>query len=110
LAGAISPQQDNLANLQTLRLDHNRLSGNVPSQLGSLPMLQDLLVGNNPRTGELPRSLMNLSLSWLSFDATSLCEPGDSDFRAWLGTIADVRRTDTICRSQSSWRPVTVTP
>ena len=44
-----------------LLLESNRLSGEIPMELGSLSNLKRLELGNNQLTGEIPRELGNLS-------------------------------------------------
>ncbi len=107
-----------------LRLDlgGNNLQGPLPNTLGSLKYLDSLMLGGNKLTGGLPPSLgsaaymnvldisqnaglsgpvpmaytgMHLLRFW--FDQTGLCEPPDTEFKDWLGTITDLRRTDVAC-------------
>jgi hypothetical protein len=78
----------NMGKLDSLRLDHNQLSGGVPSELGNLVNLTSLLLGSNPLSGALPSSLTNLTgLTWFYFGDTNLCEPTDPAFQAWKSGV-----------------------
>jgi hypothetical protein len=102
LAGAIPPEVGNLSNLKYLNLSHNQLTDVLPPELGHLAQLEDLYVNSNLLTGALPGSLANLgNLSELRFNATSLCEPTDSAFQAWLSSIATVVTDDVLCPESS---------
>ena len=62
LSGEIPPELGNLTNLQHLNLSWNRLSGEIPPELGNLTNLQHLnLSGNNQLSGEIPPELGNLT-------------------------------------------------
>jgi hypothetical protein len=52
-------QNNNL--LQELRLDKNRLTGTIPSEIGNLVNLKDLRLGENELTGRLPVEIARLS-------------------------------------------------
>ena len=52
---------DSSGRVTRLLLESNRLSGEIPKELGSLSNLQRLELGNNDLTGEIPRELGNLS-------------------------------------------------
>ena len=97
LSGSI-PDLSKLTNLQYLTLDNNLLSGSIPD-LSKLTNLQYLYLNNNQLSGSLPVSLEKLThLQYFYFNATSLCEPGDAAFQAWLNTIPHVDGTN-ICPS-----------
>ena len=97
LTGAIPPELKNLTKLKYLDLSSNRLTGTISPQLGGITTLQYLMIDQNPLSGPLPSTLTTLSLSLFWYDATDLCEPGDSAFQAWLGGITTLRRTDIQC-------------
>ena len=101
LSGRIPPEIGNLVNLTELNLSRNSFYGNLPAEIGNLISLTSLGVGGNEMlAGPLPANLLNLSLDYFYFSETSLCEPGDPDFQAWLGSIRDLYRTGVICPGQ----------
>ncbi|KAL0333167.1 UNVERIFIED_CONTAM: putative inactive leucine-rich repeat receptor-like protein kinase IMK2 [Sesamum angustifolium] len=58
--------------LQSLALDHNFLSGNIPASLSKLTMLEELNLSQNQIKGDIPEGLGSLS----SYVDTSLPCPG----------------------------------
>ena len=75
----------NLANLQTLSLDYNQLTGSIPAELGSLTNLTELELRSNQLTGEIPAELgdlTNLEALLLSGNQLTGCIP------ASLGDVA----------------------
>ena len=60
LVGEIPSELGNLDNLQLLYLDGNKLVGEIPSELGNLDNLQYFRLGNNRLEGEIPPELGNL--------------------------------------------------
>jgi len=50
----------NLANLESLWLYGNQLSGAIPPQLGRLTKLYELYVSHNQLSGCIPRALRNV--------------------------------------------------
>ncbi|WP_419161557.1 hypothetical protein [Candidatus Palauibacter sp.] len=56
-----SPEISRLANLGTLVLGNNNLTGPIPTELGNLSNLGTLVLGNNNLTGSIPTELGNLS-------------------------------------------------
>jgi len=105
LTGAVPAELRNLANLWSLYLDHNQLSGGLPATLGQLAKLQEIYLNSNPSLGyNLPRGLLALPLERLYYDHTGLCEPGDTAFQSWLGSIPYLGRTGTFCTP----KPVTL--
>jgi hypothetical protein len=66
--GYIPQELGSLSSLQiALNLSYNKLSGQIPSQLGNLIMLESLQLNNNHLSGEIPNSFNSLS-SLLSFN------------------------------------------
>ena len=61
LLGLVSPTSGSLSNLQSLVLDHNGLSGEIPAELGSLSNLKVLYLHSNDLSGEIPAELGSLS-------------------------------------------------
>ena len=57
LSGEIPPELGNLANLESLHLNENQLSGEIPPELGNLANLTRLRLGENELSGCLPSSL-----------------------------------------------------
>ncbi|KAK1422755.1 hypothetical protein QVD17_18041 [Tagetes erecta] len=60
LTGEIPKELGNITTLTTLDLEANRLSGTVPSELGRLPNLNSLRLSSNRFTGRLPTTLGQL--------------------------------------------------
>ena len=79
----------------------NQLTGTIPPELGGLNLLKRLRIKDNPFSGALPSTLTALSLDLFWYDETDLCEPGDPAFQTWLGSIADLKRTDALCGPQT---------
>ena len=66
LSGTIPAALGNLAGLDTLYLQINRLRGSIPVELGNMSNLQVLHLTSNRLTGQIPPELGNLtSLTWL---------------------------------------------
>ena len=61
LSGEIPAELGNLANLRYLVLNQNRLSGEIPSELGHLANLRYLELDQNRLSGEIPAELGNLT-------------------------------------------------
>ena len=87
LSGAIPRELGSLARLQGLYLGRNRLSGTLPLELGGLTSLKWLSLRGNRLSGTIPLRLRQLRLSTLDLVATSVCVPGDLEYREWLAAI-----------------------
>ena len=91
LTGEIPPELGDLARLARLNLASNGLTGGVPPELGALAGLWELMLGDNLLTGALPRVLVELPLTWFSWDcgpaALCVCAPGTSEFVSWVEGI-----------------------
>ena len=61
LTGEIPAELGNLSNLRILSLYANDLTGNIPSELGKLTNLEQLLLDDNDFTGQLPSELANIT-------------------------------------------------
>lgn len=73
LTGEIPKDLGNLSNLTALQLSNNKLSGEIPSGLGNLSNLTFLELMGNELTGEIPSSLGNLkNLEHLSLQNNQL--------------------------------------
>lgn len=99
LTGPIPSGLDAIDGLEIFRLDNNNLSGPLPDEIGNLPRLRTLrLDGSQNLSGPIPMSFTNLqSLTLFTFPGTSLCEPADPDFQAWINGVTTVTSTG-ICR------------
>ena len=88
LSGEIPPELGNLTNLGILALGENELSGEIPPELGNLTSLVILELWENELTGEIPPelgSLTNLEHLSLSGNQLSGCI---------RGSLRDVRDND----------------
>ena len=89
LSGEIPVELGRLTNLLELYLSENELSGTIPVELGNLTNLQLLYLNDNElMTGTIPTALANLAqLQEFDFSNTGLCAPSDAAFQAWLAKI-----------------------
>ena len=73
-----------------LDLGSNRLSGEIPTELGDLSNLKLLFINDNNLTGALPQGLTGLSAleSFHFHNNSGLCAPIDEAFQTWLQVIA----------------------
>ncbi|KAH9544829.1 hypothetical protein CY35_12G015600 [Sphagnum magellanicum] len=53
------PDLSALKNLQSIQLQNNNITGEIPVWLASLPSLQELLLSNNNLSGTIPSALLN---------------------------------------------------
>ncbi|MCE2463148.1 MAG: leucine-rich repeat domain-containing protein [Dehalococcoidia bacterium] len=73
LTGEIPPELGNLPNLAWLGLSNNLLSGKIPLELDRLSNLETLLLDGNRLSGEIPAGLGGLpNLTWLYLDNNRL--------------------------------------
>ena len=86
----------------SLDVGSNRLSGEIPAELGNLSRLELLYISDNNLTGALPQSLTGISgLESFHFHNNSgLCAPIDEAFQTWLQGIALV--TGSSCAPEDS--------
>ena len=61
LSGQIPPELGSLSNLRGLWLNGNQLSGSIPTELGSLSNLENLYLNGNQLSGSIPPELGSLS-------------------------------------------------
>ena len=74
-----------------LRLERNRLSGEIPAELGNLANLERLVLSDNQLTGTIPKELGNLTnLTHLELDDNQLSTLPDSLFSG-LSSLAVLR-------------------
>ncbi|XP_023748057.1 receptor-like protein EIX2 [Lactuca sativa] len=75
-SGEIPSSLERLTALRGLYLDYNELTGSIPESLGKLTSLQELVLSGNQLTGSIPTSLGNLmglgrlDLSWNLLNGT----------------------------------------
>ncbi|XP_058095480.1 probable leucine-rich repeat receptor-like serine/threonine-protein kinase At3g14840 [Magnolia sinica] len=60
LSGQIPKELGNISTLRNLTLEANRFSGSLPRELGNIVNIERILISSNDFTGELPRTLANL--------------------------------------------------
>ncbi|PNY16244.1 LRR receptor-like kinase resistance protein [Trifolium pratense] len=73
ITGDIPKEFGNLTSLVWLDLESNRLTGEIPSSLGNLKKLQFLALSQNNLSGTIPESLANISsLNEIQLDSNSL--------------------------------------
>ena len=78
---------ENLANLESLHLSFNGLTGGIPAELGNLTNLDSLELHVNELTGEIPAELGNLtSLTWLTLSNNQLT----GEIPAKLGNLTNL--------------------
>ena len=88
LTGEIPAELGDLSNLRVLGLNSNQLTGEIPAELGSLPSLQSLWLQGNQLTGEIPAELGNLTnLTELYLDTNQLT----GAIPAELGDLSNLR-------------------
>ena len=75
--------------VRRLDLSDNGLRGALPASLGGLANLTSLDVRFNALSGPVPVALSRLGLETLRVDGTGLCAPQDAAFQAWLDGVAD---------------------
>ncbi len=99
LEGTIPLELGNLTQLQKLYLDATGLSGTIPPELGNLTALTTLTLSqNNNLGGPLPTTFTNLtSLTYFHYLDTTICEPADEVFQAWLLQIEDHYGLEQVC-------------
>ena len=90
--GEIPRELGSLKNLVRLELaDMIWLAGSIPPEFGQLVNLAYLNVSGSGLEDALPREIMNTPLELFHWHRTSLCAPGDEEFRTWLRGIASHR-------------------
>ena len=75
-----------------LDLDHNRLTGQIPSELGNIAKLYILSLNHNQLTGTIPLSFANLvEVDWFHFHVNpGLCAGPAAVIRNWLDSVGHV--------------------
>ena len=89
LTGEIPAELGDLSQLRILNFNDNRLVGGIPTELGNLTKLHGLWLNRNGELrGPLPVGLRHLStLEYLETQDTKVCAPRDAAFQTWLETI-----------------------
>ena len=89
LTGPIPAALGDLTNLLKLGLHSNELTGTISVAVEQLENLEQLILSvNDELTGQLPEELRHLSnLGILNVSGTNVCAPTDAAFQAWLATI-----------------------
>ncbi len=101
LTGNIPTELGNLTQLIDLELEQNQLNGSIPAQLGNLTQLTWLGLGRNQLSGSIPAELGNLAqLTWLGLCGNQLsgsipAELGSLTELTWLG-LCDIQLTGSI--------------
>ena len=90
-------QTDSIGRVFSLDLSSNGLSGGVPEALGMLANMRTLRIGNNALTGRLPLSLSAVPLDEFDYAGTSLCVADDADLQSWLDGIRRHTGTGVRC-------------
>ncbi|KAL5555577.1 hypothetical protein UlMin_037813, partial [Ulmus minor] len=84
LTGNIPQNLGNLKFLKNLYLDHNLLNGSIPESLGKITYLRYLSVSDNQLSGEIPPALGNLRfLETLSIAGNNLAGPFPDFITKW---------------------------
>ena len=88
LSGPIPTELGNLTNLRVLILYGNQLSGTIPTELGDFPNLIWLMLGNNQLSGTIPEELGNLAnLRVLALYGNQL----SGTIPAWLSNLTNLK-------------------
>ena len=89
LSGEVPSELGALTALRELDLTGNELNGSIPFQFGQLSNLERLLLSGNRLSGEAPHELTELfGLTEFQFGGNAgLCAPADDGFQRWLNRI-----------------------
>ena len=91
LSGEIPAELGNLANLEVLDLYLNLLDGEIPAELGNLTNLHRLTLAYNLLSGEIPAELGNLAnLKWLQLSINEL----SGEIPPELGNLSNLETLD----------------
>ena len=100
LSGWYGVVTDSLGYVRDLDLRENELFGTLPSELGDLAELNSLRIGGNALTGPLPFSFTQLPLREFGYSGTELCVPPDGGVREWLSTVSSHDGTGLECTAR----------
>jgi len=97
LGGSLPPELGNLSSVNIINIYGNQFEGSLPKEMGNLSTLTDLNISNNQFFGSIPKSFIQLALTNFSFSSTFLCEPPDTAFQTWLGSITYMTASGYSC-------------
>jgi Leucine-rich repeat (LRR) protein len=97
LEGSLPSSLGSISTLINFNVSNNLLDGELPVELGSLPSLTQLFLDTNSFTGAIPQNFTDLTLSNFTYQSTSLCEPQNPTFQAWLTGLPSVTGTGIPC-------------
>lgn len=83
----------------SLDLPGNNLQGSLPDEIADLSGLRTITINDNALSGSIPETITQLPLQLIHFHNTSLCEPEDVIFKAWLENIVYRLTTGVSCAS-----------
>ena len=87
------PEIGDLAALELMILDWNKLSGPIPPEIGNLAGLEVLDLHSNGLSGSIPlemASLAALTQLYLMPGNPGLCRPNSPRLRVWLAALKEV--------------------
>ena len=91
LSGELPPEVGGFPNLEVLNLGDNDLTGPIPPELGGLASLEVLLLHDNSLTGPVPPELGSLlNLEWLDLEGNDLTGPIPPE----LGSLSKLESLD----------------
>ena len=103
LSGFIPESLGALQNLVELRLSENQFIGSFPDTIASISSLRILWLRNNPELlGVMPLGFTGTPLIELLLNNTSICEPENPAYSAWLPTITTYQSSGISCGNREA--------